>query len=57
MRSTLAESAVGILVVTSDAEEALALCNRLVVMQKGQISARFTRDQATIQALTAAVGE
>jgi len=57
IRTALAENAVGMLVVTSDAEEALHLCDRLVVMQKGRISARFTRDEATVQALTAAVGE
>jgi len=57
IRAALAESAVGVLVVTSDAEEALRLCDRLVVMQKGRISARFTREEATMQALTAAVGE
>jgi ribose transport system ATP-binding protein len=57
IRSALAESELGMLVVTSDAEEALALCDRLVVMQKGQVSARFGRDAATMQALAAAVGE
>jgi len=57
IRAALAESEVGMLVVTSDAEEALRLCDRLVVMRKGHISARFERDEATMQALAAAVGE
>ena len=57
IRSTLAESNLGILVVTSDAEEALNICDRLVVMQRGRISARFERNEATLQALAAAVGE
>ena len=56
IRAALAESEVGMLVVTSDAEEALRLCDRLVVMRKGQVSARFERDEATMQALAAAVG-
>jgi ABC-type sugar transport system ATPase subunit len=57
IRSALVESDVGMLVVTSDAEEALRLCDRLVVMQRGRISARFERNEATPRALTAAVGE
>jgi ribose transport system ATP-binding protein len=57
IRATLAESDIGMLVVTSDAEEALRLCDRLVVMQRGRISARFERHEATLQALAAAVGE
>lgn len=56
IRAALAESNVAVLVVTSDAEEALALCDRLVVMQKGRIAARFGRAEASMQALTAAVG-
>jgi ABC-type sugar transport system ATPase subunit len=54
LMSELADSGVGILMISSDMEEILALCDRVVVMRRGRISGQLDRaslDEASILAL------
>ena len=50
----LAKGGMGILFVTSDLEEVLALSDRIVVMSNGRITAEFAEGEATQEALVAA---
>jgi erythritol transport system ATP-binding protein len=49
--SALAAEGKGILFVTSELLEVLAISDRIVVMAKGEVSAEFTRDEATQELL------
>src|SRR5690606_33905729 len=46
MRS-LAESGIGVIVVSSELPELLSVCDRIIVMSEGRISAEFTAAEAT----------
>jgi erythritol transport system ATP-binding protein len=50
----LAADGLGILFVTSDLEEVMALSDRIIVMSKGRITGDFQRAEATEQAVVAA---
>lgn len=50
----LAFKGLGILFVTSDLEEVMALSDRIIVMSNGRITAEFDRDEATQDALVSA---
>ena len=50
----LAFKGLGILFVTSDLEEVMALSDRIIVMSNGRITAEFDRDHATQDALVTA---
>ena len=50
----LAADGLGILFVTSDLEEVMALSDRIIVMSKGRITGDFKRDEATEEAVVAA---
>ena len=50
----LAEEGLGVLFSTSDLKEALGYADRIVVMSRGRISADFTRDEASENAVIAA---
>jgi ribose transport system ATP-binding protein len=43
----LAEQGIGIIVVSSDLPEILAICDRVVVVKRGRIGGELTRDEAT----------
>ena len=48
---------IGILLITSEMDELLALCDRILVMFRGRVTAEFTRETATKDLiLTAAMG-
>lgn len=46
MRS-LAENGIGVIVVSSELPELLSVCDRIIVMSEGRISAEFTAEEAT----------
>lgn len=50
----LAAQGIGILFVTSELKEILAISDRVIVMSKGKITGEFTRAEATEEALVAA---
>ncbi len=50
----LAKDGMGILFVTSDLEEVMALSDRIVVMSEGRVTATFAEGEATQQAVVAA---
>ena len=50
----LAKAGMGILFVTSDLEEVMALSDRIVVMSNGRVTAEFAEGQATQEAIVAA---
>jgi erythritol transport system ATP-binding protein len=50
----LAFSGLGILFVTSDLEEVMALSDRILVMSNGRVTAQFTREEASQEALVRA---
>ncbi|PSH65354.1 sugar ABC transporter ATP-binding protein [Phyllobacterium sophorae] len=50
----LAADGLGILFVTSDLEEVMALSDRIIVMSKGRITGDFKRDEATEEAVVSA---
>jgi L-arabinose transport system ATP-binding protein len=53
---TLAEKGVAVVVVSSELPEVLGVCDRIMVMREGQISASFSREQANERnVLTAAL--
>ncbi|MCK5430717.1 MAG: sugar ABC transporter ATP-binding protein, partial [Anaerolineales bacterium] len=43
----LAQSGVGVLMISSDLPEVLGVSDRILVMREGRLVAEFTRDQAT----------
>ncbi|MFZ1283257.1 MAG: ATP-binding cassette domain-containing protein, partial [Propionicimonas sp.] len=57
MRS-LADNGIGVIVVSSELPEILAVCDRILVFAEGEITAEFTSDEATEEALVkaAAIG-
>lgn len=50
----LAFSGLGILFATSDLEEVMAMSDRILVMSNGRVTAEFTREEATREALVRA---
>ena len=56
---SLAEQGLGALVVSSDTQEVLAVCHRILTMYKGRLTGEFTRSEATQASLihAAAGGE
>ncbi|YBV94907.1 sugar ABC transporter ATP-binding protein (plasmid) [Phyllobacteriaceae bacterium JZ32] len=52
----LAAQGLGILFVTSDLEEVMALSDRIIVMSKGRVTGEFDRAEATEEAVVAASG-
>jgi erythritol transport system ATP-binding protein len=50
----LAKAGMGILFVTSDLEEVMALADRIVVMSNGRVTAEFAEGQASQEAIVAA---
>lgn len=50
----LADSGVGVIVVSSELPELLAVCDRIIVMNEGRISAEFTASEATEEKLVKA---
>ena len=50
----LAAQGLGILFVTSDLEEVMALSDRIIVMAEGRIAGEFDRSKATENAVVAA---
>ena len=50
----LAEQGVGILLISSELPEVLAMSDRILVMHRGRISAEFSREEATGEKLMAA---
>jgi len=52
--SRLAQKGAGIILIMSELPELLAMCDRIFVMRQGRICARFSREQATPEAITAA---
>jgi erythritol transport system ATP-binding protein len=50
----LAKAGMGILFVTSDLEEVMALSDRIIVMSNGRVTAEFAEGQATQEALVTA---
>lgn len=53
MRS-LSNEGVGVIVVSSELPELLAVCDRIIVMNQGQISAEYSADEATEEKLVKA---
>jgi ribose transport system ATP-binding protein len=47
----LAESGVSIMVVSSEMEEILGLCDRIIVMHEGRVRGEFSREEATQEKL------
>jgi len=45
---------IGILLITSEMDELLALCDRVLVLHRGRIAAEFTRDTASKETILAA---
>ncbi len=54
--SRLASQGLGILFVSSELKEILAMSDRILVLSKGKITGEFTHDQATEEALVSASG-
>ncbi len=52
--NTLAQKGMGILFVTSDLNEIMSVSDRMLVMSNGKITGKFTRQEATEEALVAA---
>lgn len=50
----LAESGIGVIVVSSELPELLSVCDRIVVMNSGQIAAEYTSEEATEEKLVKA---
>ncbi len=50
----LSASGTGLLVISSELEELLGLCDRILVMNRGQITAEFRRDQFDLEKIMAA---
>ena len=50
----LAEQGYGVIFVSSDLKEVLAMSDRILVMSRGAVTAEFTRDDATEEALVSA---
>ena len=55
----MAQDGVGILVLSTEIPEVLGIADRIVVVRKGQITAEYSRNEATQEALmtAATVGE
>ena len=51
----LAEAGAGIILISSELREILALADRVVVMRKGRIVANLARDQATQEIVLGAI--
>ncbi len=54
--TNLAEQGIGIIFVSSELKEVLAMSDRILVMSKGLITGEFTKEDATEEALVAASG-
>lgn len=51
---TLAENGIGVIVVSSELPELLSVCDRIIVMNSGQIAAEFSSEEATEEKLVQA---